>query len=80
MEETILSLEKGAMERWRDGDPWGWAEISAEQVIYVDPGLTQSIINLKANKVYLKLIEGQIHHQGSEFISEALMRANAQNC
>lgn len=29
MEEIILSSEKAAMERWRQGDPWGWTEISA---------------------------------------------------
>ena len=68
MEETILSLEKGAMERWRNGDPWGWAEISARQVIYVDPGLTQPIVGLEAYRAYLKQIEGQIHYQVSEFI------------
>ena len=32
MEETILSLEKQAMERWRHGDPWGFVEISAEDI------------------------------------------------
>ena len=68
MEETILSLEKGAMERWRNGDPWGWAEISARQVTYVDPGLTQPIVGLEAYRAYLKQIEGQIHYQVSEFI------------
>ena len=26
MEEVILSMEKAAMERWRNGDPWGWTE------------------------------------------------------
>ncbi len=34
MEEIILSLENGAMERWRHGDPWGWTEISAEEITY----------------------------------------------
>jgi ketosteroid isomerase-like protein len=68
VEETILSLEKGAMERWRNGDPWGWAEISARQVTYVDPGLTQPIVGLEAYRAYLKQIEGQIHYQVSEFI------------
>jgi pimeloyl-ACP methyl ester carboxylesterase len=28
MEDVIPSLENGAMERWRKGDVWGWAEIS----------------------------------------------------
>ncbi|MGA2490181.1 MAG: nuclear transport factor 2 family protein [Anaerolineales bacterium] len=68
MEEIILSLEKGAMERWRNGDPWGWAEISAEEVTYVDPGLTKPIDSLEEYKAYLKQLEGNIHYQGSEFI------------
>jgi hypothetical protein len=54
MKETILSLEKGAMERWRNGDPWGWVEISAEDVTYVDPSLTRPILGLEEYKAYLK--------------------------
>jgi ketosteroid isomerase-like protein len=68
MEETILSLEKSAMERWRRGDPMGWAEISAEDVIYIDPGLTKPIAGLEGYKTFLKQIEGTIFYQGSEFI------------
>lgn len=68
VKETILSLEKGAMERWRNGDPWGWVEISAKQVTYVDPGLTKPIVGLEEYKAYLKQFEGKIHYQGSEFI------------
>ena len=62
MKKTILSLEKGAMERWRNGDPWGWAEISAEDVTYVDPGLTRPIIGLEEYKAYLKQFEGNIRY------------------
>lgn len=68
MKETILSLEKGAMERWRQGDPWGWVELSAEDLIYVDPGLTGPIVGLDAYRAYMQQIEGNIHYQGSEFI------------
>jgi ketosteroid isomerase-like protein len=68
MKEAILSLEKGAMERWRNGDPWGWVEISAEDVIYVDPGLTRPILSREEYKAYLKQFEGEIRYQGSEFI------------
>jgi ketosteroid isomerase-like protein len=68
MEETILTLENGAMERWRNGDPWGWLEISAESMIYVDPSLTRPIIGLEAFGALLKEIEGKVHYQGSEFI------------
>ncbi len=68
MEEVILSLENGAMERWRQGDPWGWTEISAEEVIYIDPGITKPIEGLEAYKEYLKQVEGKINYQISEFI------------
>lgn len=68
MEETILSLEKEAMERWRNGDPWGWAEISADDITYVDPSLTKPIVGLEEYKSFLAQIEGKIHYQGSEFI------------
>jgi ketosteroid isomerase-like protein len=73
VKEIILSLEKGAMERWRHGDPWGWAEISAKEVIYVDPGLTRPIVGLEEYKAYLKQFEGKIHYQGSEFIDPRAM-------
>ena len=68
MEDTILSLEKAAMERWRNGDPWGFVEISAEDINYVDPGLTKPILGLDEYKAYMKQIEGQVHYQRSEFI------------
>lgn len=68
MEEDILSLEKGAMERWRNGDPWGFVEITAEDVIYVDPGLTRPIVGLESFSAYMKQVEGKINFQRSEFI------------
>lgn len=69
VEETIMLLEKGAMERWQTGDPWGWAEISASEVTYIDPGLTKHIEGLEEYRKYLKQFEGKINYQGSEFIN-----------
>jgi ketosteroid isomerase-like protein len=69
MDEEILSLEKGAMERWRKGDPLGWAEISAEEISYVDPGLSAPILGLEAYRAYLKELEGKVNYQGSEFLN-----------
>ena len=68
MEEAILSLEKAAMERWRSGDPWGFIEMSAADITYIDPGLTSPILGLEEFKAYLGLFEGKIHYRGSEFI------------
>jgi uncharacterized protein (TIGR02246 family) len=68
MEETILSLEKAAMERWRNGDPWGFVENSASDISYIDPGQVKPIIGLEEYKAYMKQLEGKVHYQRSEFI------------
>jgi len=75
MDDEILSLEKGAMERWRKGDPLGWAEISADEISYVDPGLGAPILGLEAYRAYLKQLEGKIQYQGSEFLNPAIFAA-----
>ncbi len=73
MEEMIMSLEKGAMKRWQNGDPWGWAEISAKEVTYIDPGITKHIEGLEEYKKYLQQFEGKINYQGSEFINPKIV-------
>lgn len=74
MDEIIMSLENGAMERWRKGDVWGWTEISDKEIIYVDPGLTKPIEGLDAYKEYLEQFEGKILYQISEFIDPKIKR------
>ena len=74
IQSTIMSLEQGAMERWRQGDPWGWAEISDRDIIYTDPGLAKPIIGIEAYRGYLKQFEGKIHYQVSEFIDPLVQR------
>ena len=73
VKDIILSLEKGAMERWRNGDPWGFVEISAEDITYVDPGLTAPILDLEEFKAYMRRVEGRHRHQGSEFIDPVVV-------
>lgn len=34
---TIMALERGALDRWCRGDPSGFLEISAPDVVYFDP-------------------------------------------
>jgi ketosteroid isomerase-like protein len=72
MKHEIFLLENGAMERWRNGDPMGWAEISTEDVLYVDPGLTQPIAGIEAYTAFLQGLAGKISYQKSEFIDPRL--------
>ena len=35
--QTIIGMERAALERWGRGDPSGFLEISADDVVYFDP-------------------------------------------
>jgi len=74
MEKTILDLEKEAMERWQNGDPMKWAEISAEEITYVDPGITKPVVGIADYVKYLKGLEGKVRYQISEFIDPKISR------
>ena len=73
MTDEILTLEKAAMERWRNGDPQGFVELGAEDILYVDVGQTRPIHGLGAYRDYMKGLEGKIHYQRSEFIRPAVV-------
>ncbi len=68
MDETVLNLEKAAMERWRNGDPMGFLELSADDICYTDPGQTKPIIGIDAYRQFMQSLVGQVHYQRSEFI------------
>jgi hypothetical protein len=68
VEEEILSLEKIAMDRWQNGDPYGWIDISDENVIYIDPELDTPIIGINNLRNYYKQFEGR-KYQYSEIIN-----------
>lgn len=68
MKNTILTLEKQAMERWRSGDPGGFVELSAQDISYIDPGQVKPILGLESFKVYMSQFERNMYYQRSEFI------------
>lgn len=69
VKETIMTLEEGAMERWRKGDPWGFAEISAPDVSYFDTGTPSRLDGLEALKAEYAKRKGKIHYDVMEFIN-----------
>jgi len=65
---AIFRLENEAMEQWRQGNPMRWAEISTDDVIYVDPSLAAPVVGAKAYQEYLAPLRGKIHYDASEFV------------
>jgi uncharacterized protein (TIGR02246 family) len=73
MSADILALEQAAMERWRQGDPWGFGELCADDVVYVDPFLAAPLLGKQAYDGFLESLAGQVHYQGSEFIAPRVL-------
>jgi ketosteroid isomerase-like protein len=64
----LMRLESAAMQRWRQGDPWGFVELYAPQVTYFDTGTPQRINGREALSAEYKLREGKIFYEVMDFI------------
>jgi ketosteroid isomerase-like protein len=63
-----MQLESTAMERWRNGDPWGFVELYAPQVTYFDTGTQQRLNGIEALTAEYKPREGKIFYDVMDFI------------
>ena len=57
---TIIGLERAALDRWGKGDPSGFLEICAPDVVYFDPSLDRRIDGLEALTHYYEALRGNI--------------------
>jgi len=67
--EKIFKIEDSAMEEWRKGNPMKWIDISADDIIYVDPALDAPIVGKEAYIQYLTPLKGKIYYDKSEYVS-----------
>jgi hypothetical protein len=57
---TLLALENAALVRWCTGDPSGFLEICAADVVYFDPFLEQRLDGIAALTRYYEALRGKI--------------------
>jgi hypothetical protein len=69
MADTIISMEKAALDRWGKGDPSGFLEISDSDVVYFDPSLERRIDGLEALTRYYEKIRGRVHIDRFELLN-----------
>jgi hypothetical protein len=67
--EEIINLEKAALEKWGKGDPSGFIEISAEDVVYFDPYLEKRIDNKNELISLYETIRGKIFVDSFELLN-----------
>jgi hypothetical protein len=66
--EEIIAMEKAALERWGKGDPSGFLEITAPDVVYFDPYVPRRIDGLQALTDYYKTFWGQVRFERFELL------------
>lgn len=57
---TIIALEKQALEQWNSGNPDGFIDLSADNVVYIDPAFENKLEGKKALEDYYNSIRGKI--------------------
>ena len=67
--ERIVAMERVALNRWGKGDPWGFTEISADEVTYFDTGTKRRVDGLAALKQLYTPREGKIKIERYEMIN-----------
>lgn len=66
----LMELEQAAMERWRNGDPGAYLELtSPADYSYYDPALETRLDGKKALEAYYEPLFGEISYEGSEFVN-----------
>lgn len=66
---AIIALERAALDRWGKGDPSGYLEISAPEVVYFDPFLERRLDGLDTLTQYYEAIRGKIRIDRDEIIN-----------
>jgi hypothetical protein len=66
---TIIAMECGALDRWGKGDPSGFLEICAPDVVYFDPQLDRRIDGHDALSEYYEAIRGKVSIERYELLN-----------
>lgn len=72
--ETLVAIERGAMDRWGNGDPRGYLEIYAPDVTYFDEGTGRRVDGLKSMEEYLLPRAGKIKIDHYEIVGAKVQR------
>ncbi len=74
---TIIAMERAALDRWGKGDPSGYLEISAPDVVYFDPYQERRLDGLEALTRLYESIRGKVHIDRAELIDPKVQLCGA---
>jgi len=71
---TVIALERGALDRWGQGDPGGYLELYAPEVTYFDPVQPARVDGLDAMTALYAPLAGQIRVDRYDMIAPTVQR------
>jgi ketosteroid isomerase-like protein len=72
--DTIVAMECAALDRWGKGDPSGFLEICAPDVVYFDPSLEWRIDGRDELSRYYEPIRGKVSIERFELLNPLVQR------
>ena len=72
--DNIIAMECAALDRWGKGDPSGFLEICAPDVVYFDPNLERRIDGRDALGKYYEAIRGKVSIERYELLNPLVQR------
>jgi len=72
--ESIIALERGALDRWGKGDPKGYYELMAAGETYFDPTTAKRVDGLDALRAHIAPFDGKIAIDHYEMIDPEVQR------
>jgi len=72
--ESIIALERGALDRWGKGDPKGYYEVMAASETYFDPTTAKRVDGFEALKAHIAPFDGKIAIEHYEMIDPKVQR------
>ena len=75
--EPLIAMERAALVRWCAGDPSGFLELCAPDVVYFDPFLDRRLDGLAALTDYYEAIRGKISAERFELSNPLVQRAGS---
>jgi ketosteroid isomerase-like protein len=75
--DTIIAMERAALDHWGKGDPSGFLEICAPDVVYFDPGREMRIDGREALGKYYESIRGMVSIERYELLNPLVQQAGA---
>jgi ketosteroid isomerase-like protein len=67
--QAIIGKEREALDRWGNGDPFGYINLSDTSMTYFDPSLEKRIDGRKAFEEYIAPVKGKISIDRYEMIN-----------